>query len=53
MIQLSEPERQTVCRILREVSAAHRCADVLQAWVFGSRSTGHARPYSDPDILVT
>jgi uncharacterized protein len=25
----------------------------VQAWVFGSRATGHARPYSDLDILIS
>ena len=24
-----------------------------QVWIFGSRSTGHARPFSDLDLLVT
>lgn len=24
-----------------------------QVWIFGSRATGHARPFSDLDLLVT
>ena len=24
-----------------------------EVWVFGSRATGHARPFSDLDLLVT
>ena len=24
-----------------------------QVWIFGSRATGHARPFSDLDLLIT
>ena len=52
-ICLSQHEHQTVCSILRKVLVPQGHSSILQAWVFGSRSTGHARPYSDLDILVT
>ena len=56
-ICLSPAQIQTVCQILRNVLteslASHGGGQDLQAWVFGSRATGHARPYSDLDILIS
>lgn len=58
-IDLSPQHIQTVCRILHSVldhpitsndTANHQG---VQAWVFGSRATGHARLYSDLDILIS
>jgi uncharacterized protein len=45
--------RQILCSVL-EHSPAYQAGGLgVQAWVFGSRATGHARPYSDLDILVS
>jgi uncharacterized protein len=56
-ICLSPEQLQTVCQILRNVLTESPASRVdgqdLQAWVFGSRATGHARPYSDLDILIS
>jgi predicted nucleotidyltransferase len=40
--------RDILCRVLQGPSADPE----LHAWVFGSRATGHARPFSDLDILI-
>jgi uncharacterized protein len=45
-IDLSPTQTQEVRRILTSVLATP------QAWIFGSRATGRARPYSDLDILI-
>ncbi len=56
-ICLSPQHLQAVCQILQSVLTERRSGDSggqgLQAWVFGSRATGHARPYSDLDILIS
>jgi uncharacterized protein len=58
-IDLSPQHVQTVCHILRSVLAQPAASNdasahqAVQAWVFGSRATGHARPYSDLDILIS
>lgn len=58
-IDLSSQHAQTVCHILRSVLANTTTSNDastrqgVQAWVFGSRATGHARPYSDLDILIS
>ncbi len=56
-IALQAQHLQCVCDILhRVIQASHTSASEqqsLQAWVFGSRATGHARPYSDLDILIS
>jgi uncharacterized protein len=43
---LTPAQRQLVQDIL------NRYAPGCKAWVFGSRATGRARPYSDLDLLV-
>lgn len=56
-ITLEVADIRCVCDILQTVlktsvvSASN--APCLEAWVFGSRATGHARPYSDLDILIS
>lgn len=45
-VQLTPEQRTQVQAILR------RHVPQAQAWVFGSRATGRARPYSDLDILL-
>lgn len=52
-IDLTPAQSQEVCSILRKTLAPHGTTAPLQAWVFGSRATGHARPFSDLDILIT
>jgi uncharacterized protein len=56
-VSLSPEHIQTVSSILRSVllgnTAGQEGAQNLQAWVFGSRATGHARPFSDLDILIS
>lgn len=52
-IVLSPQQAQTVCQILRGVLGGSVGSENLQAWVFGSRATGRARPYSDLDILIS
>ena len=46
-IDLSAEDRRLVLQIL----AAHLPA-AAKVWVFGSRATGRARPYSDLDLAV-
>lgn len=38
-------------RTLRDI--VERVLPGAQAWVFGSRATGRARPFSDVDLLIT
>jgi predicted nucleotidyltransferase len=38
-------------RMVLDILDAHLPADVA-VWVFGSRVTGHARPYSDLDLAI-
>lgn len=45
--QLTAEQRAVILAILE------RHLPHPQAWVFGSRATGRARPYSDLDILLT
>jgi uncharacterized protein len=56
-IALQAAEIQCVCDILQTVLktsvASASNAPCLEAWVFGSRATGHARPHSDLDILIS
>ena len=52
-LQLTAQELAQVQGILREQLAGASPGGVVQAWAFGSRATGHARPYSDLDILLT
>jgi uncharacterized protein len=56
VIDLTPEQLQRVRGILRanlcSVDAAELPAGSFQAWVFGSRATGRARPYSDLDILI-
>lgn len=50
-IALTTAQRQEVCAILRNVLT--RLSNTpAKVWVFGSRATGRARPYSDLDILI-
>lgn len=42
-----------VQRILRRVLAPYAQPASPEVWVFGSRATGAARPFSDLDLLVT
>ena len=44
---LSEAQARTVHAIVQGVLPG------AEVWVFGSRATGHARPFSDLDLLVT
>ncbi len=46
-VQLTASQAAVVQAIL------HRHLPQVQAWVFGSRATGRARPFSDLDILLT
>lgn len=46
-LRLTPAQRAEVQAILR------RHLPHVQAWVFGSRATGRARPFSDLDILLT
>jgi uncharacterized protein len=56
-IALTSEQAKAVRSILRSVlakgSSVDRNHSGLQAWVFGSRATGHARPFSDLDILIS
>ena len=53
-IALTTAQKAEVCKILRTVLAKHTMAEPpLQVWVFGSRATGRARPFSDLDLLIT
>lgn len=47
VIQLTPAQHAEVQTILR------RHLPDVQAWVFGSRATGRARPFSDLDLLLT
>jgi predicted nucleotidyltransferase len=51
-IALTDEQAAEVCGILRSVLTPSSQAPA-KAWVFGSRATGRARPYSDLDILIT
>ena len=46
-LRLSEAQARTVCAIVDAVMPK------AEVWVFGSRATGRARPFSDLDLLVT
>lgn len=46
-LALAEAQR----RVVRDI--VERIIPGAQLWVFGSRATGRARPYSDLDLLVT
>jgi uncharacterized protein len=56
-IALTPEQAKAVRSILRSVLANGSPTDSnhssLQAWVFGSRATGHARPFSDLDIVIS
>ena len=54
MTVTTTPAIQLTAAQVAEVQAIlHRHLPLVQAWVFGSRATGRARPFSDLDILVT
>ena len=44
---LTEAQARTVRAVMEAVLPG------AEVWVFGSRATGHARPFSDLDLLVT
>lgn len=46
-LALSEVQVRTVRGILQGILPG------AEVWVFGSRATGHARPFSDLDLLVS
>ena len=46
-IALTEAQARTVRAIIDSVLPD------AEVWVFGSRATGHARPFSDLDLLLT
>lgn len=46
-LRLTEAQRATVCSVLDRVIPG------AEVWVFGSRATGRARPFSDLDLLLT
>jgi len=52
-INLMPQQLDSVRAILARVLVAKPQSDNVQAWVFGSRATGRARPYSDLDILIS
>lgn len=52
-ITLTPAQSQEVCSILRKVLTSREAKQPLQAWVFGSRATGRARPFSDLDLLIS
>ena len=54
-IALTDQQTAEVCAILRAVlmPESPKSQAPVKAWVFGSRATGRARPYSDLDILVS
>ncbi len=45
--------RDILHAVLKASPAPAGDAPCLEVWVFGSRATGHARPYSDLDILIS
>jgi predicted nucleotidyltransferase len=51
----AEVVRDILCRVLG--SHGNAAGGVreggVQAWIFGSRATGRARPYSDLDVLIS
>ena len=51
-IALTDQQADEVCAILRSVLTP-LSQTPAKAWVFGSRATGRARPYSDLDILIS
>ena len=51
-IVLTDQQAAEVSTILRTVLVPLSQAPA-KAWVFGSRATGRARPYSDLDILIS
>ncbi len=54
MTTVTTPAVQLTASQAAEVQAIlHRHLPQVQAWVFGSRATGRARPFSDLDILLT
>ena len=56
-IALTDQQADEVCDILRSVLMQSPIktseSTTVKAWVFGSRATGRARPYSDLDILIS
>ncbi len=56
-IALTNQQTDEVCDILRSVLMQSPIktpeSRTVKAWVFGSRATGWARPYSDLDILIS
>ena len=52
-ISLEPQQLNSVRGILMRVLSPRLDPGGLQAWVFGSRATGQARPYSDLDILIS
>ena len=56
-IALTDQQTDEVCAILRSVliqaPLKPPVGSTIKAWVFGSRATGRARPYSDLDILIS
>ena len=56
-ITLTDQQTAEVCDILRSVLVQSPLkppvGTTIKAWVFGSRATGRARPYSDLDILIS
>jgi predicted nucleotidyltransferase len=56
-IALTNQQTAEVCDILRSVlmQSTIKTSEsmTVKAWVFGSRATGRARPYSDLDILIS
>ena len=54
-ITLTDQQTAEVCAILRSVLTplTPLSQAPAKAWVFGSRATGRARPYSDLDILIS
>jgi uncharacterized protein len=56
-ISLTDQQTAEVCDILRSVLMQSPIktpeSTTIKAWVFGSRATGRARPYSDLDILIS
>ena len=52
-IDLTDQQTAEVCAILRSVLMQSPLKTPVKAWVFGSRATGRARPYSDLDILIS
>jgi predicted nucleotidyltransferase len=56
-IALTDQQAAEVCDILRSVLMQSPIktpeSTTVKVWVFGSRATGRARPYSDLDILIS